>query len=92
MSISNFRIEFLLEVRVMLICIVNLLLIIIDIYVNVLLCFYLMRVWESCWSVSIYCRVINFLLNCIVEMNRFDLFLNYFCSIIEFKKYYFFCF
>lgn len=60
-----------------------------DIHVNVLLCPHLMRAWESCWSVSIHCRVTgNLLLNCIAEMTRFDLHVlsNYICSTMEFKK------
>lgn len=86
MSTSNSRIELLLEVRIMLTCTVNLPLIITDIHVNVLLCPHLTRAWESCWSVSTHCRVTNLLLNCIAEMNRFDLLSNYFCSTIEFYK------
>lgn len=91
-STSNSKIELLLEIRIMLTCTVNLPLIITDIHVNVLLCPHLMRAWESCWSVSTHCRVTNLLLNCIAEMNRFDLLSNYFCSTIEFKKYNFSCF
>lgn len=86
MSTSSSRIELLLEVRIMLTCTVNLPLIITDIHVNVLLCPHLTRAWESCWSVSTHCRVTNLLLNCIAEMNRFDLLSNYFCSTIEFYK------